>query len=176
MIRPLLLAAMLPLMTAAFIPSSPDLGTAEAQCRPGETGPALNVEVIGLKDRVGKLKVEVYPGVEGEWLEDDNKLIMAGKTFRRVEGPVPGERTPHICVRLPGPGRIGVLVLHDRDSNHRFNWQKDGIGFSSNPRLYLSQPHAAAVAVNVGSGITTMRIVMNYRNGLLSFGPLTGGR
>lgn len=176
MIRPLLLAAVLPLTTAAFIPSSPDLGTVEAQCRPGEAGPALMVEVVGLKDHVGKLKVEVYPGVNGDWLEDDNKLIMAGKVFRRVEGSVPAEHNPHICVRLPGPGKIGVLVLHDRDSNHRFNYQRDGIGFSRNPGLGLSQPRADSVAINVGPGVTAVRIVMNYRNGLLSFGPIAGAR
>ena len=174
MIRVLLLAAAFPLMTAAFVPSSPELGTAEAQCHPGESGPALMVEVVGLKDRVGKLKVEVYPGFEGDWLEDDNKLINAGKTFRRVEGPVPSERNPHVCVRLPGAGRYGVLVLHDRDSNHRFNYQHDGIGFSRNPGLHLSQPRAAAVAINAGGGVTPLRVVMNYRNGLLSFGPIAG--
>jgi uncharacterized protein (DUF2141 family) len=176
MIRPLLLAAAFPLLTAAFVPSSPELGTVEAQCRAGEAGPALMVEVVGLKDRVGKLKVEVYPGVEGDWLQDDNKLVNAGKTFRRVEGPVPTEHNPHICVRLPGPGRYGVMVLHDRDSNHRFNWQHDGVGFSNNPHLWLSQPHADAVAITAGSGLTPLRIVMNYRNGLASFGPIAGNR
>ncbi|WP_036519827.1 DUF2141 domain-containing protein [Novosphingobium acidiphilum] len=174
MIRPLLLAAVLPLLTAAFIPSSPSLGTADAQCRPGETGPALMIEVVGLKDHVGKLKVEVYPGVDGDWLQDDNKLVMAGKTFRRIEGPVPGEAVPHICVRLPGPGRVGVMVLHDRDSNHHFNYQRDGIGFSRNPHLGLSQPSASSVAITVGPGVTPVRVVMNYRTGILSFGPLAG--
>ena len=172
--RVLLLAAALPLMTAAFVPSSPDLGTAEAQCRPGETGPALMVEVVGLKDHVGKLKVEVYPGVPGDWLEDDNKLINAGTTFRRVEQPIPPEHTPRVCVHLPGPGRYGVLVLHDRDSNHRFNYQHDGIGFSRNPVLGLSQPRAASVAITAGGGVTPLRVVMNYRKGLLSFGPRAG--
>jgi uncharacterized protein (DUF2141 family) len=176
MIRLLALTAALPLLTAAYIPSGPELGTAEARCRADETGPALMIDVVGLKDHVGKLKVEVYPGVEGDWLQDDNKLIMAGKTFRRVEGAVPADREPHICVRLPGPGRYGVTVLHDRDSNHRFNWQHDGIGFSRNPHLGLSQPKATEVAITVGGGVTPVRVVMNYRTGLLSFGPLAGAR
>jgi uncharacterized protein (DUF2141 family) len=174
MIRPLLLAAAFPLMTAAFVPSSPDLGTAEAQCRAGEPGPELIVEVEGLKDHVGKLKVEIYPGVEGDFLQDDNKLINEGKTFRRVEGPVPGERVPHICVRLPGPGRYAVMVLHDRDANHRFNWQHDGVGFSRNPHLGWTKPRADTVAINVGNGVTPLRVVLNYRIGLFSFGPIAG--
>jgi uncharacterized protein (DUF2141 family) len=176
MIRLLVLAAALPLLTAAFIPSSPELGTAEAQCRPGEQGPALMVDVEGLKDHAGRLKIEVYPGFEGEFLEDDNKLVMAGKPFRRIDEPAPNERNTRICVRIPGPGRYGVMVLHDRDSNHRFNWQHDGVGFSDNPKLGWSQPKAAAVAFNAGPGITPLRIIMNYRNGLFSFGPIAGGR
>jgi uncharacterized protein (DUF2141 family) len=181
MIRSLVLAALVafalvPLPSAAFVPSSPELGTAEAQCRPGESGAELMVEVIGLKDHVGKLKVEVYPGVEGDFLEDDNKLINAGKTFRRVEGPVPPEAVPHVCVRLPGPGRYAVMVLHDRDSNHRFNWQHDGVGFSRNPHLGWTKPKADTVAITVGNGVTPLRVVMNYRIGLFSFGPIAGSR
>lgn len=171
---PLLLLAALPLLTANYIPSGPDLGKAEGQCRPNEPGPALMVEVVGIKDRTGKLKLEVYPGVEGDWLADDNVLLMAGKTFRRVEVPVPADRNPHLCIRIPGPGTYGVALLHDRDGNHRFNWQHDGIGFSANPKLGFSQPKANKVAVQVGGGITPLRIVMNYRTGLFSFGPLSG--
>ena len=169
---PVLLLAALPLLTANAIPSSPELGKAEGQCRPGEIGPAFVVEVVGLKDRIGRLKLEVYPGVDPDWLADDNVLIMAGKTFRRVEVPVPVEADPHLCIRIPGPGTYGLALLHERDGNHRFNWQHDGIGFSANPRLGFSQPRAARVAVQAGGGITTLRIVMNYRTGLLSFGPL----
>ena len=105
MIRVLLLAAALPLMTAAFIPSSPELGKAEGQCRPGEPGPAFMVEVIGIKDHTGHLKVEVYPANDTDFLADDNILLMAGKTFRRVEVPTPGDAVPHVCIRVPGPGR-----------------------------------------------------------------------
>ncbi len=173
MIRPLLLAAALVLTTGAFIPSGPDLGKAEGQCRAGEAGPALMVEVVGMKDRDGALKVEVYPAVEGDFLADDNILLMAGKTFRRVEIAVPAG-IPRVCVRVPGPGRYGVSVLHDRDRNHRFNWQRDGVGFSANPHLGFSKPRAASVAITAGGGITPLRVVMNYRTGLFSFGPIAG--
>ncbi len=175
MIRVLLLPAMFFLLTAAFIPSSPELGTAEAVCRPGETGPALMVEIAGLKDHTGRLKIEVYPGTEDDFLADDNKLLMAGKVFRRVDEPMPAG-TPHVCVRLPGPGRVAVSVLHDRDSNHRFNWQHDGAGFSENPHLGFSKPSAKSVAFYAGPGITPVRVIMNYRTGLLSFGPIAGAR
>ena len=176
MIRVLLLAAALPLMTAAFIPSSPELGKAEGQCRPGEPGPAFMVEVIGIKDHTGHLKVEVYPANDTDFLADDNILLMAGKTFRRVEVPTPGDAVPHVCIRVPGPGRYAVTVLHDRDNNHRFNWTRDGIGFSANPHIFVSKPKAGEVAVSAGGGITPLRVVMNYRNGLFSIGPLAESR
>ena len=84
------------LLAAQYIPSSPGLGTDEGRCRIGETGPAIKVAVTGLKDRKGKLKLEVYPSNDKDFLEDDNKLLMAGKTFRRVEVAIPGSGT-HTC-------------------------------------------------------------------------------
>lgn len=171
--RPVLMAAALVLLTGAGpIPSTPDLGKAEGQCRPGESGPAFIVDMIGLKDRTGKLKLEVYPATDADFLADDNVLIMAGKTFRRVEAPVPADPTPRLCVRLPGPGTYAVTVLHDRNADRKFSLSQDGFGFSGNPKLGWSKPKAAAVAVNAGGGLTTLRIVMNYRTGLFSFGPI----
>ena len=46
------------LILAASIPSSPDLGKAEGQCRVNEQGSAFLVDVNGIKDRKGTLKVE----------------------------------------------------------------------------------------------------------------------
>ncbi|MEO0031480.1 MAG: hypothetical protein RIS94_1238 [Pseudomonadota bacterium] len=172
--RLLVLAAALPLLTAAYLPSTPDLGKAEAQCRPGETGPAFLVDLIGIKSHSGRLKLEVYPANDTDFLADDNVLVMAGKTFRRVEMAVPSEPTPRICVRLPAAGRYAVTVLHDTDANHKFNWTRDGIGFSANPKLGWSKPKAHSVATQAGAGLTPLRIVLNYRNGLASVGPIKG--
>ncbi|TXC68658.1 DUF2141 domain-containing protein [Sphingorhabdus soli] len=163
-------------LTAATIPSSPDLGKKEGQCRSGETGPALIVDIDGLKDRMGRLKLEVYPAVDVDFLADDNVLIAAGKTFRRVEMAVPATGAVHMCVRLPGPGKYAVSVLHDRNSDRHFNLSKDGVGFGGNPRLGMRQPKASEASVVAGSGLTPMTIVMNYRHGLLSFGPLDAKR
>jgi len=170
----LLGAAATLLMAAGPIPSTPDLGKAEAQCRPGESGPAFLVDVMGLKDHVGWLKIEVYPANDEDFLQDDNKLVAAGKTFRRVEIPVPADPTPRLCVRLPGPGKYTMSVLHDRDKNHKFNWTRDGIGFSNNPKLGWSKPKAGPSTVSAGGGLTTLRIVLNYRNGIMSVGPIKG--
>ncbi|MEP7222308.1 MAG: DUF2141 domain-containing protein [Novosphingobium sp.] len=171
-----LVAASALLIGAKPVPSHPDLGKAEGQCRPHETGPAFMVEIAGLKDRSGRLKLEVYPAVDDDFLADDNILINQGKTFRRVEVAVPGDAVPRLCVRLPSAGAYALTVLHDRDADRKFGLSVDGVAFSRNPKLGLSKPKAAAVRIDAGPGITPTRIVMNYRKGLLSFGPLAAAR
>jgi len=154
----------------AIIPSTPDLGKAEAKCRPGEQGPALLLRIAGLKDRAGNIKLEVYPSNDQDFLQDDNILVSAGKAFRRVEVPVPAGDV-ELCVRIPGPGAYSVSVLHDRDSNRKFGLSVDGIGFTGNPKLYFSKPKAAKTRIVAGGGMTRATIVMNYRRGL-GFSPL----
>ncbi|HKT75110.1 MAG TPA: DUF2141 domain-containing protein [Sphingobium sp.] len=164
---------MIPLLfLAALMPSTPDLGKAEAQCRPNEHGSAFLVEVAGLKDRKGRLKLELYPANDTDFLADDNVLLSAGKAFRRVEVAVPASGPVQLCIRAPGPGTYALSLLHDRDANRHFTLSMDGVGFASNPRLGLSKPRAAAASASVGSGPTRITIVVNYRRGLFSFGPL----
>lgn len=164
---------MIPLLIlAAFIPSTPDLGKAEGQCRANESGPAFLVDIVGLKDRQGTLKLELYPSNDEDFLADDNILVMAGKAFRRVETPVPASGPVQLCIRAPAPGTYSLSVLHDRDRNRKFAWTIDGIGFPGNPKLGWSKPKAAATRATVGSGVAHVSVTMNYRRGLLSFGPL----
>lgn len=169
----------LPFLTAlplvlggAKIPSTPDLGKAEGQCRPNEPGPAFLVTVDGLKDRKGLLKLEVYPANEKDFLADDNVLVSAGKVFRRVEEAVPGGDPVQLCIRVPGSGDYALSLLHDRDSNRKFGLSVDGIGFSGNPKIGWSKPKAAVASVRAGSGLTHIAIVMNYRHGLFSVAPI----
>lgn len=167
-------AVLLPFgVVSAQVHSSPELGKAEGRCRPGEQGPALLVKVDGLKDHNGNLKLEVYPANDKDFLQDDNILINEGKVFRRVEQPVGKDDPVELCVRIPGPGTYAVSVLHDRDGNRKFGLSVDGVGFSGNPRLGLSKPKASHSSVVVTSnGISRITVVMNYRTGLMSFGPL----
>jgi uncharacterized protein (DUF2141 family) len=157
---------------AAVIASSPDLGKAEGQCHANENGPALLISVNGIKDRRGLLKAEVYPPTDPEFLGDDNVLLMAGKTFRRVEQPVPQAGPIILCIRVPGPGTYAVSLLHDRDSNRRFTLLADGVGCASNPRMRWGQPKAAQCLVVAGATPTRLTITLNYFRGLGGFGPL----
>lgn len=160
------------LLAGAAIPSTPDLGKAEGQCRANESGSAFLVEVQGLKDRQGRLKLELYPANDEDFLADDNVLVAAGKTFRRVEVPVPSSGPVQLCIRAPGPGTYALSLMHDRDSNRRFSLSIDGIGFPGNPKFGWSKPRAAVARATVGSGPVRINIRMNYRRGLFSFGPL----
>ncbi len=153
------------LVGAAPIPSSPDLGKAEGRCRTPEPGPAILVTAAGIKDRAGRLKLEVYPSNDTDFLADDNVLINAGKTFRRVEQAVPAAGPVELCIRVPGAGTYNLSLLHDRDSNRRFGWTVDGIGFSGNPRLGWSKPKAASARMTAGDGVTHISITLNYRSG-----------
>lgn len=158
--------SMLPMALAgAQGASNLDLGKAAGACRPGEPGPALIVEVVGLRDRTGLLKLEVYPANDADFLADDSHLVASGKSFRRVESTIAPAGPVTVCVRIPNAGRYAVSLLHDRDRNHRFGLSGDGIGFAGNPRLGWSKPKAAAVSTNAGPGLTPVRIVLNYRHG-----------
>lgn len=152
--------------------SSPDLGVAAGRCRVDEPGPAILVTVTGLKDRAGRIRAEIYPSRDGDFLADDNELVAAGKTFRRTVAELPASGPVRLCLRVPGPGDYSLAVVHSRDGGHRFSLSRDGIGFGGNPRLGLSKPSAAATRIHAGGGITTVTVVMNYRRGLFSFGPL----
>ncbi|MBT2188061.1 DUF2141 domain-containing protein [Sphingobium nicotianae] len=156
----------------AAIPSTPDLGTAEGRCRPNESGPAFLITLAGLKDRQGRVKVELYPPNDDDFLQDDNKLVAAGKTFRRVEMDVPKTGPVVLCVRAPAAGTYTLSLLHDRDSNRKFGLSKDGIGFPGDPKLGWSKPAWKSAAATTGNGPTRITVTMQYRVGLFSFGPL----
>lgn len=166
------LLALAPSVALAQVESNPNLGKAEGQCRAGEAGPAVLVTAVGLKDRRGVLRAELYPDNDKDFLQDDNILINEGKTFRRVEMPVPASGAVTLCIRTPGPGGYTLSLLHDRDANRKFGLSTDGVGFPGNPRLGLSKPKAAVARFQTGPGLTPISIRLNYRKGLLSFGPL----
>jgi uncharacterized protein (DUF2141 family) len=161
------------ILGAAPVKPNASLGKAEAACRANETGPALLITAVGLKDRKGLLRAELYPNNDNDFLEDDAVLVNAGKTFRRVDLALTASNDPTLCMRVPAAGKYTLSLLHDRDRNLKFGFTSDGIGFSNNPKLARSKPKAASAAITASSGITRITIRMNYRTGLISFGPLS---
>lgn len=162
----LLLLAVAPLLGAQHpVPPREERGRAGADCRPNEPGPAALVRVEGMKDRTGNLRLELYPANDDDFLAPDRALIAAGKPFRRVEIRPPATGPVALCIRAPAPGRYALVVLHDRDSNGRFTFLRDGVGFPGNPRVRRSRPAASAAAMPIGPGVSATTVVLNYRRG-----------
>lgn len=160
------------LLAAVILASSPSLGLAEGQCRPSEQGPAILIVAEGLKDRAGTLRAELYPADQADFLADDNVLLNAGKTFARAVAPVAVSGLATLCIRAPHPGTFALALTHDRVGKPSFDFWHDGIGFAGNPRLGHASPPVEAATIHVGRGITRTSILLNYRHGLVSFGPV----
>jgi uncharacterized protein (DUF2141 family) len=139
-------------------------------CRSG-SGPAIEATIVGLKDRTGRLKLELYPGTEADFLKDDRDLVREGKFFRRVWSATPARGPVVLCIRAPSPGRYALLFTHDRDGRNKFNFWKDGAGFPSNTKLGRSRPKVAQALIAVGPGITKTTIRAQYLRGLSGFAP-----
>ena len=118
-------------------------------------GSALLVRIVGLKERVGLLRVSTYLATDADWL-------AKGRYVRRIDVAVPATGEPEVCVALPRGGHYGVAVLHDRNGDHKVNIFKDGGGFSNNPKFGWSKPDAKSVSFVAGPGLTTVDIQLKY--------------
>lgn len=154
------------LLSSVALASSPSLGKAEGACHDPETGPAILVEATGLKDRKGLLRLELYPARDGDFLADDNVLVEAGKSFARVDMPMPQAGPVQICIRAPRAGSYALMLLHDRNGNLKFDLSSDGVGFPGNPKLGWSRPKAANATIAVGAAPVKTAIRLNYLHGL----------
>ncbi|WP_448659060.1 DUF2141 domain-containing protein [Sphingomonas sp. CJ99] len=154
--------------TAAAAPSP--LGSDASACVNGET--AIQVNIAGLKDRTGRLKLELWPANDEDFLKDDKVLRAEGKFFRRVWADMPASGQVSMCIKAPAPGRYALLFTHDRDGKNKFNFWRDGAGFVSDQKLGRSKPKLAQATVTVGRGTTVVTIRAQYMRGLSGFGPV----
>ena len=152
-------------------PQAGALGGDGAACSEG-VGPAIRVKVSGLKDRIGELKLELYPATEADFLKDDRDLIKEGKVFRRIRVATPQSGPITLCIKVPAPGRYALLFTHNRDGRNKFDFWSDGAGFPSNAKLGRTRPQLAMAAIDVGPGVTTTEIRAQYLRGLGGFGPI----
>ena len=162
------LAALAPAsLGAAHSPQAEALG--DPGCAGGE-GPAVLVNVTGLKDRAGEVKLELYPADDADFLKDDRDLLKQGKVFRRVRVPTPKAGPVELCIRAPRPGRYGLLFTHNRDGKNKFDYKIDGAGVASNQRIGLSKPKLASSTVTLGEHPVAATIRVQYL-GLFGFSP-----
>jgi uncharacterized protein (DUF2141 family) len=161
------------LIMAASPAGAQVLGTDAAACSPGG-GPAILAQATGLKDRKGRIKLELYPATADDFLKDDDNLVAEGKTFRRVWANMPASGPVNVCIRVPRPGRYALLVTHDRDGKNKFNFFQDGAGFVGTAKLGMSRPKVDQAIIDVGNGTTERSVRMQYLHGLGGFGPMKG--
>ncbi|QQV76856.1 DUF2141 domain-containing protein [Sphingomonas aliaeris] len=146
------------------------LGSDASACTSG--GPAIRVNVLGLKDRTGDLRLELYPATEADFLKDDRDLIAEGKVFRRVVVDTPASGSVALCIRVPRPGRYALLFTHNRDGRNKFNFWSDGAGLRSNQKLGRSKPTLAQAIIDVPAGVETTDIRAQYLRGFSGFSPI----
>jgi uncharacterized protein (DUF2141 family) len=152
-------------LTLSATPAAAALGPDAAACSAGANRPALLVSVNGFKNRVGKLRVQLYGG-------DPRTFLERGAKLKRIDLPVTRSGAMNVCVAVPKAGTYAIAVRHDADANGKTNWN-DGGGFSGNPKLTILKlkPSYRSAAVAVAGGVRVVPVVLNYRSGL-SIAPI----
>ena len=161
--RHILLSALLVASSAAAQPAI--VGDDPALCRPGAHVSSALIDVIGLKDTTGELRVEIYPATKEDFLQDLDTLRAQGKPFHRVHMAVTGSDM-QVCIRAPGPGRWSVAVIHSRGGKRKFDWHSDGAGFGNNPSFVFGKPDWSDTVVTFGTTPISLRIAPRYFRGL----------
>lgn len=139
--------------TAATIASCVALSLAQsAPC-------TLVVHVDGFRNQKGDLGVTVFNSASG-WPENNEKA------FHHDGYPFSGDKA--VARLLLPPGRYGIAVLHDENSNHKLDRNfigipKEGFGFSNNPKVNLSAPPFDAAAFQVNCPATEITIHLIYK-------------
>ncbi|WP_174291773.1 DUF2141 domain-containing protein [Sphingomonas bacterium] len=168
LLAPLLALAPVALSSPALAaPLGPDAAACEAN------KPAILATVVGLKDRSGIIKLELYPPTPEDFTRDDHDLIAEGKTFRRVTVSPPAAGAVSLCIRVPGPGRYALLMTHNRDGQNKFRYTIDGAGLPGNKKIGMSKPKVGAAIVEVGAATLPLTIRAQYL-GLLGFSLSSG--
>ena len=131
-----------------------------SRCAPGK-GPAVRLEISGLKSASGNLFVRTYRARESEWLKSRRYLHRVDTTPRK------GAMT--VCVPLPAAGDYAIVVQHDANGNREKDFSVDGAGMSNNPEIktFLGIPRAPALSqtrFRAGEGVTRIAIQVKYQD------------
>lgn len=145
------------------------LGPEAAHCVPGG-GPAILVNITGLKNRQGTVRVRTFGGDTSTWFD---KV----KWQTKVEIPTPRTEPIRVCMPVAAPGNYAIDVRHDANANNQTD-RADGGGASGNPRVTIwdfifgRKPSPKQTAVKVGQGVTEISVTMMYLSGT-SLKPLS---
>ena len=125
-----------------------------SKCR---SGPSTLVQINGVKNASGTVRVQSYRATSDEWLGK-------GRWITRIEVPA-REGAMTVCVPLPEAGSYGIAVRHDINNNGKTDLRTDGGGMSNNPSINifnLGKPSYKKTAFSVGDGPRTINITMKY--------------
>jgi uncharacterized protein (DUF2141 family) len=162
-------AAALGLSLLATPLAAEQIGEDAPVCKTGH-GPAIQVNVEGLKDRKGELWLELYPATADDYLRPDQDLVAEGKLFRRTRAFLPANGDVEMCVRVPHAGRYALMLRHNRVGRDKFSVWNDGAGVPGNRALGRSKPTLDQAMVDAGTAITTVTIKLQYLHGF-GFSP-----
>jgi len=170
------LSAALAASVIAAPPAAAEMvGEDVAVCRGGR-GPAVLADIVGLKDRHGEIRLELYPANQNDFLRADYELIDAGKVFRRVRSAPPAAGPVSMCLKLPAPGRYAMVFTHNRAGKDKFNIWRDGAGIVKPVPLGYQQPRYELATIDAGAGMMHVTIHVQYLRGLRGFRPATSER
>ena len=136
--------------------ASEEISNDLSRCTAGK-GPAVLVNVQGVKEARGNVRVQSYAATPGTWL-------AKGRWLHRIESRASAGNMS-FCLPVPSEGKYGIAVRHDRNGNGKTDFTQDGGGFSNNPSvsiLNLGKPSVSKVAFDVGSGVTRITINLKY--------------
>lgn len=128
-----------------------------SQCRSGN-GPAVLVNVSGIKASTGTMRVQTYRGIKAEWLK-------TGAWLRRVEAPAK-TGSMQFCLPIDASGTYAVAIRHDINGNGKTDIFGDGGGMSNNPSISifnLGKPSYKKTKFAVGNTVKSINIKMRYR-------------
>ena len=155
-------AASIALSTILLLSSAPafaggqEISNDMRPCRTGK-GPAVKVEINGLKEATGKIRVQSYRGTKDEWLK-------SGAWLSRIEVPVTASRMS-FCIPFSKTGEYAIAVRHDLNGNGKTDITSDGGGMSNNPSISifnLGKPSYKKTKFALGNEVKTISINMKY--------------
>lgn len=120
------------------------------------TGGTIIVEVTNTRNNKGSINLGLYKSVRKQF---DDKI----KAVKMIVVKVTGKKT--VCkIEDIDPGHYSIAILHDEDEDGKtkFNFMgipREGIGFSTNPRILTSSPYINDCSFEVVEGQKTKQTI-----------------
>ena len=126
-----------------------------SRCRAGSS--SVRVNISGIEEARGTVRVQLYRGIENEWLQ-------RGKWLYRIEAPARAGAMS-FCLPVPEAGQYAVAVRHDINGNGSTDITTDGGAMSNNPSINifnLGRPSVSRTRFAVGGDMVTLNLNMRY--------------